>query len=88
VSGETSVSIFEQTYVVKGEDSRHIRAVAAYLDQKMQELLAGKTGGLTVRNAVLAALNVADELFRVKKERERIQQEIEDRSQALLKFLE
>jgi len=88
MSGETSVSIFGQSYVVKGDDARHVRAVAAYVDQKMQELLAGKPGGLTVRGAVLTALNLADELFRVRREMEQLKQEVESRSLALLKQLD
>jgi len=88
MSGETSVNIFGQSYVVKGDDPRHVRAAAAYLDQKMQELLAGKPGGLTVRGAVLTALNLADELFRAREEMEQLKQEVESRAQGLLKQLE
>jgi cell division protein ZapA len=88
MSAETSVNIFGQSYVVKGEDPRHVRAVAAYVDQKMQELLADKPGGLSVRGAVLTALNLADELFRTREKIEQLKQEVENRSQALLQQLE
>ena len=88
MSGETSVNIFGQSYVVKGEDPRHVRAVAAYVDQKMQELLTGNPGGLTVRGAVLTALNLADELFRVRQELEQLKQAVEGRAQTLLKQIE
>lgn len=88
MSGETAVTIFGQSYLVKGDDPRHIRAVAAYLDEKMKELFAGKPGGLSVRGAVMAALNVGDELFRAREEVEQLRQEVEERARVLLKLLD
>lgn len=88
MSAETAVTIFGQSYLVKGDDAARIRAVAAYLDEKMKELFAGRPAGLTVRNAVMAALNVSDELFRVREELEQLRQEVEARSAALLRLLD
>ena len=88
MSGQTEVTIFGQSYLVKGDDPRRIQAVAGYLDGKMQELLAGKPGGLSVRGAVLAALNLADELFQAREETGRLRGEVEARSRALLELLE
>ena len=88
MKAETEVTIFGQTYKVKGDDPSRIKELAACLDQKMQELLAGKPGGLTVRGAVLAALNLTDELFQAREEILELKQEVEGRSQALLKILD
>ncbi|OGP58114.1 MAG: hypothetical protein A2V67_05505 [Deltaproteobacteria bacterium RBG_13_61_14] len=88
MSGETAVNIFGQSYLVKGDDPRRIRAVADYLDERMKELFAGKPGGLTIRGAVMAALNMSDELFRAREEVEQLRQEVEERAQALLKLLD
>ena len=66
------VEIFGQTYAVRaGADSRYVEELAAYVDAQMREV--SRSGGAvdSVRIAVLAALNIADELFRV---RERVRE--------------
>jgi cell division protein ZapA len=60
--GYTTVSIYDQTYHLRGQDPNHIRQLADLVDSKMR---AVATQGRTVdslRVAVLAALNLADEL--------------------------
>lgn len=88
MSGETAVQIFGTTYVVKGEDPGRVREVADYLDRRMRELLADKPGGVSVKAAVLTALNLTDELFRAREETERLRAEVEERSQRLLAVLD
>lgn len=66
------VEIFGQTYAVRaGGDSRFVEALAAHVDREMREV--SKTSGAvdSVRIAVLAALNIAAELFEA---RERLEQ--------------
>lgn len=61
------VEIFGQTYAVKaGADPGYVEQLAAHVDRQMQEV--SRTGGAvdSVRIAVLAALNVADECFRLR----------------------
>ena len=61
------VEIFGQTYAVRaGADPRYVEALAAYVDAQMREV--SRSGGAvdSVRIAVLAALNIADELFRLR----------------------
>jgi cell division protein ZapA len=57
-----TVEIYDQMYHLSGQDPNHIRELAAQVDAKMR---AVSTHGRTVdslRVAVLAALNLADEL--------------------------
>lgn len=58
------IEIFGQTYTLKGVASEaYVRELAGYLDQKMREVsAAGKVNALP-KIAILAALNIADELF-------------------------
>jgi cell division protein ZapA len=57
-----TVEIYDQLYHLSGEDTQHIRDLAAYVDAKMRAVAAqGKTAD-SLRVAVLAALNLADEL--------------------------
>jgi cell division protein ZapA len=62
VSGYVTVEIYDQTYHLSGQDAEHIRALARMVDAKMRAVAAqGKTVD-SLRVAVLAALNLADEL--------------------------
>jgi cell division protein ZapA len=57
-----TVEIYDQLYHLSGQDSAHIRELAAYVDAKMRAVASqGKTAD-SLRVAVLAALNLADEL--------------------------
>ncbi|MGC9222351.1 MAG: cell division protein ZapA [Terracidiphilus sp.] len=62
-SGEyVTVEIYDQLYHLSGQDTEHIRELAAYVDAKMRAVAShGKTAD-SLRVAVLAALNLADEL--------------------------
>jgi cell division protein ZapA len=57
-----SVDIYDQTYHLRGENPDYIRRLADIVDAKMRAVAAhGKTVD-SLRVAVLAALNIADEL--------------------------
>jgi cell division protein ZapA len=61
------VEIFGQTYSVKaGTDPGYVRELAAFVDGKMREASVGAGAVDSVRIAVLAALNIADECFRAR----------------------
>jgi len=60
------IEIFEQKYRirVKGEeDERYISHLTSIVDQKMREVAVKSKSVDTVKIAVLAALNIADEFF-------------------------
>jgi cell division protein ZapA len=57
-----SVDIYDQTYHLRGEDTEYIRRLAEIVDSKMRAVAShGKTVD-SLRVAVLAALNIADEM--------------------------
>jgi cell division protein ZapA len=57
-----TVDIYDQTYNLRGQDVEYIRRLADVVDTKMRAVAAhGKTVD-SLRVAVLAALNLADEL--------------------------
>ena len=66
------VSIFGRDYNVKGgSDDEYIRTLAAHVDSVMRNV-ADRTGSLSSgRVAILAALNIADEMY---KERQRFKE--------------
>ena len=61
-SGYTTVSIYDQTYHLRGQDPDHIRHLADLVDSKMRAVAAQGRTVDSLRVAVLAALNLADEL--------------------------
>jgi cell division protein ZapA len=57
-----TVEIYDQTYHLSGQDIEHIRKLAALVDAKMRAVAAQGRTVDSLRVAVLAALNLADEL--------------------------
>ncbi len=61
------VEIFGQSYAVRGgADPGHVEKLAAFVDSQMQEVSRSSGAVDSVRIAVLAALNIADELFQAR----------------------
>ena len=61
------VEIFDQAYNLRGSDPEYILKLADYVDSKMRAVAAATNTIDTVRLAVLAALNIADEYHLLKK---------------------
>jgi cell division protein ZapA len=57
-----TVEIYDQSYHLSGQDPEHIRRLAAFVDAKMRTVAAHGSTVDSLRVAVLAALNLADEL--------------------------
>ena len=75
------VSIFGREYNIRGgSDEEYVRELAAYVDSVMKDI-SDKAGTLSSgRIAILAALNIADEM---KKERQRLEERIDELVQKL-----
>ena len=59
------VEIHGQQYPIRsGLDPVYVAELAAYVDEKMRAAARESTAGDTLKIAVLAALNIADECFR------------------------
>lgn len=60
-----TVEIFGQRYPIRSSlDASYVSELATYVDQKMQTASDSTAGSDSVRIAVLAALNIADEFYR------------------------
>jgi cell division protein ZapA len=64
------VEIFDQAYNLRGSDPEYILKLAEYVDSKMRAVAEATNTIDTVRLAVLAALNIADEYHLLKKKQE------------------
>lgn len=60
--GYTTVSIYDQAYHLTGQSPEHIQKLAELVDAKMRAVAAHGRTVDSLRVAVLAALNLADEL--------------------------
>ncbi len=82
------LEIFGQTYALKGgPDPSYVEKLGAYVEAQMKEV--SRTSGAvdSVRVAVLAALNIADELFRLKMAQGKTDGEAQERAARLAREL-
>ena len=67
----TEVEIFGQAYNVRGEgDPDYLTELARYVDARMREVAGEVSTVDPMKIAILAALNIADEFFRYRKQRQ------------------
>jgi cell division protein ZapA len=67
----TEVEIFGQTYNVRGEgDPNYLTELARFVDDRMREVAAEVATVDPMKIAILAALNIADEFFGYRRQRE------------------
>ena len=66
-NGSVRVEIFDQVYNLRGSDADYILKLADYVDAKMRAVSEQTSTVDSVRLAVLAALNIADEYHLLKR---------------------
>ena len=77
------VEIYDQAYNLRGTDADYILKLAEYVDTKMR-LVSQQTSTVdSLRVAVLAALNIADEYHVLKKKYDAIASTYEERAHTL-----
>ena len=69
-NGSVRVEIFDQAYNLRGSDAEYILKLAEYVDSKMRAVAEATNTIDTVRLAVLAALNIADEYHLLKRKQD------------------
>jgi cell division protein ZapA len=69
-NGSVRVEIFDQAYNLRGTDPEYILKLAEYVDSKMRAVAEATNTIDTVRLAVLAALNIADEYHLLKRKQD------------------
>ena len=82
------VEIFGQTYNVRGEEGQgYIEELAGYVDTKMRAV-AEATGTIdSLKVAILAALNIADEYFKLEREHPESEERVAVRASELTNAL-
>ncbi len=83
------INILGQTYKIKGDASEeYIREVAQYVEGKIKEVLEKSPGMAPLKAAILAAMNIADELKKTSLEHEAIAKDIESKAEQLFSLFE
>jgi cell division protein ZapA len=74
------VEIYGTEYRIKGEaNAEYIKKVAEYVDAKMRQMAQASVTGAVSKIAILSAINIADELFRERQEKERLIGQLSDK---------
>ncbi len=80
-SESVKVDIFGKTYTLKGSaDPEYVQEIAAFVDERMREVAGNAPTIPTSKVAILAAVNIADELFREQQKRLEAMATLEDKS--------
>ena len=82
--GSTEVYILGQKYTIKGDaPEEYIREIASYVDTKLKEVHNSIPNITPVKASILAALDIADELFKLRSEQEVLTKNIEEKAERL-----
>jgi cell division protein ZapA len=83
------IEIFDQTYNVQAEgDETYLRRLAAFVDEKMRTVAEATRQIDSTRLAVLASLNIADELFALRRRQEELEAPLRKRVEKCVNLVE
>ena len=82
-NGSIRVEIYDQSYNLRGSDAEHIQKLAQFVDSRMRTVAEHTSTIDSLRVAVLAALNIADEYLALKKKYDSIDREYTKRASRL-----
>jgi cell division protein ZapA len=87
-NGSVRVEIFDQAYNLRGSDPDYIIKLADYVDAKMRAVAEQTNTIDTVRLAVLAALNIADEYHLLRRKQDHGSNNVQQRAHRLAHALD
>lgn len=83
------VEIYDQRYNIRGDvDEAYVAELARYVDGKMRDISESTKNIDSLRVAVLAALNIADELHSLRKQHAGLEEELRERAERCVKLVE
>jgi cell division protein ZapA len=88
-TNSTTVEIMGREFRIRGSaDAQYVREIARYVDDKLREVSQGSSAAVSERVVVLAALNIADELFQLKRASSEEMANIAKKAESLLTMLD
>ncbi len=83
-----AVDIFGSKYTIKGkESSDYIKEIAGYVDMKMEDLSKKSQLVSPQKIAILSAVNITDEYFKLKAEKHGNKNQIMEKSKSIYKLV-
>jgi cell division protein ZapA len=83
------INIYDQSYNVNADgNEEYLNELAAYVDGKMRFIAESTKMVDSVKVAVLAALNIADEMFATRKRQEELEGPLRERVQGCVSMVE
>ncbi len=87
--GSVEITILGQQYRITGDaPDEYIKELARFVDERVREIHEKAPGITPQKAAILAALNIADELYRYKKEQNELTRNIEKKTEQLVRLFE
>ena len=84
----TTVTIFNQTFRVRsGDNPEYVQKLARHVDEKMSELAEQTLTVDTLKIAILAALNIADDYISTREELEQFERRVSESTSRLTELL-
>ncbi len=82
--GSTEVYILGQKYTIRGDaPEEYIRELASFVDKKLKEVYNAVPNITPVKASILAALDIADELFKLRSQQDEVARHIEEKASTL-----
>lgn len=66
----------------------YVRELADFVTDKMEEVRASGRHATTQSLALLAAMNIADELYRLREHQAKLKRQVRERSERILRYLD
>jgi len=89
VSRSVKVSVAGHRLAVRtSAKPAYVKELASFVTEKIEEAKASGRVVTTQSLALLAAMNIADELYRLREEQRRLKRDVFERSQRILRYLD
>jgi cell division protein ZapA len=83
------IEIYDQMYNVNsGQSDQYLRELASYVDGKMREVAEATRMADSLKVAVLAALNIADEMFSLRDRQQQLEGPLRKRVEKCVSMVE
>jgi len=78
----------QELSVISDSEDEQVAEVVQFLNKKVDEILHSGNGLKTLNVAILAALNISEELLRLKKVNHELCDQLENRAEKLIQLIE
>lgn len=86
---QVEIKVLGQKFVVRSDSTEeYIHEVASFVDQKMNEVMNGAQTVSSLNVAILAAMNIADEFLKYKREKEKQYESAEKKIKSVLELID